>query len=69
MLQRRTPPFYFRKFQSLLLRKLRAKDIPTDRPWSAFRLPRAFAWEVIQAPCECSARQLARQWLRMGNAA
>jgi hypothetical protein len=53
----------------LLLLKLRAKDIPADRPWSAFRLPRAFAWEVVQAQCERSARQLARKWLQMGKAA
>jgi hypothetical protein len=53
----------------LLLLKLRAKDIPADRPWSAFRLQRAFAWEVVQAQCERSARQLARKWLQMGKAA
>ena len=53
----------------LLLLKLRAKDIPTDRPWSAFHLQRAFAWEVVQAPCERSARQLARKWLQLGKAA
>ncbi len=51
-----------------LLLKLRAKDIPADRPWSAFRLQRAFAWEVVQAQCERSARQLARKWLKMGKA-
>jgi hypothetical protein len=33
---------------SLLLLTLHTKDIPTDHPWRAFRLPRAFAWEVIQ---------------------
>jgi hypothetical protein len=33
----------------LLLLKLRAQDIPADRPWSAFRLQHAFAWEVVQA--------------------
>ena len=31
----------------LLLLKLRAKDLPADRPWRAFRLQRAFAWEVM----------------------
>jgi hypothetical protein len=54
---------------SLLLRKLRAKDIPADRPWSAFRLQRAFAWAVVQAQGERSARQLARKWLQTGKAA
>jgi hypothetical protein len=54
---------------SLLLLKLRAQDIPTDRPWSAFRLPRAFAWEVVQAQSERSACQMARKWLQMGKAA
>jgi hypothetical protein len=53
----------------LLLLKLRARDIPADRPWSAFRLQRALAWEVVQAPCERSARQMARKWLQMGTAA
>jgi hypothetical protein len=52
----------------LLLLRLRAHDITPDRPWSAFRLQRAFAWEMAQAPCECSARQLVRKWLRMGKA-
>jgi hypothetical protein len=53
----------------LLLLKLRAKDIPADRPWSAFCLQRAFAWEVMQGPCERSAHQIARQWLQLGRAA
>jgi hypothetical protein len=53
----------------LLLLKLRAKDIPTDRPWSAFRLQRALAWEVIQEQSARSARQIARKWLQMGKAA
>jgi hypothetical protein len=53
----------------LLLLKLRAKDIPTDKPWSACRLQRAFAWEVIQEQYERSARQMVRKWLRMGKAA
>jgi hypothetical protein len=53
----------------LLLLTLRAKDIPADRPWSAFGLQRAFAWEVMQAQCERSARQLARKWLQLGKAA
>jgi hypothetical protein len=53
----------------LLLLKLRAQNIPVDRPWSAFRLQRACAWEVIQAQCERSARQMTRQWLRLGKAA
>jgi Transposase DDE domain len=52
-----------------LLLKLRAQDIPADRPWSAFRLQRAFAWEVAQAHCERSARQMACKWLRMGKVA
>jgi hypothetical protein len=33
----------------LLLLKLRAQDVPANRPWSAFCLQRAFAWEVMQA--------------------
>jgi hypothetical protein len=53
----------------LLLLKLRAKDVPADRPWSAFRLQRAFAWEVVQAQCERSARQMARKWLQLGKVA
>jgi Transposase DDE domain len=53
----------------LLLLKLQAQDIPSDRPWSAFRLQRAFAWEVAQAQCERSARQMARKWLQLGKAA
>jgi hypothetical protein len=53
----------------LLLLKLRANDIPADRPWSAFRLQRAVAWEVVQAQSERSARQMARKWLQMGKAA
>jgi hypothetical protein len=54
---------------ALLLLKLRAKDIPADRPWSAFRLQRAFAWEVVQAQSERSARQMVWKWLQMGKAA
>jgi hypothetical protein len=53
----------------LLLLKLRAKGIPTDRPWSAFRPPCVWAWEMVQMPCERSAGQLARKCLPMGNAA
>jgi hypothetical protein len=53
----------------LLWLKLRAKDIPADRPWSAFRLQRAFASEVMQGQCERSAHQIARKWLKMGKAA
>src|SRR5919108_4635217 len=39
--------------------------LPTDPPWSAFRLQRALAWEVIQAQCERSARRMARKWVQM----
>jgi DDE family transposase len=53
----------------LLLLKLRAEDIPADRPWSAFSLQRAFAWEMVQAQCERSARQIAQKWLQMAKAA
>jgi Transposase DDE domain len=53
----------------LLRLKLCAKDIPTDCPWRAFRLQRAFAWEVVQAQSERSARQMARKWLQMRKAA
>jgi hypothetical protein len=52
-----------------LLLKLRAQDVPADRPWSALRLQRGFAWEVMQAQGERSARQMARKWLQMGKAA
>jgi hypothetical protein len=53
----------------LLLLRLQAKHIPADRPWSAFQLQRQFTWEVLQAQCEPSARQLASKWLQMGTAA
>lgn len=53
----------------LLLLKLRAQDVPADRPWSAFRLQHALAWEVMQAQCERSAHQMARKWLQLGKAA
>jgi hypothetical protein len=53
----------------LLLLRLRANGIPADRPWSAFRLQRALAWEVIAAQCERSAHQMARKWLQMRKAA
>jgi hypothetical protein len=53
----------------LLWLKRRAKDIPANRPWSAFRLQRAFASEVMQGPCARSARHIARKWLKMGTAA
>ena len=53
----------------LLLLKLRANEIPADKPWSAFRLQRALAWEIIHAQCEHSAHQIARKWLQMGRAA
>jgi hypothetical protein len=53
----------------LLLLKLRAQDIPADRPWSAFRLQHALAWEVAPAQCERSAHQMARKWFRLGKAA
>jgi hypothetical protein len=53
----------------LLLLKLCAHDIPADRPWSAFHLQRALAWEVMQAQCERSAHQLARKWLQLGKVA
>jgi hypothetical protein len=53
----------------LLLLKLRAQDIPTDRPGSASSLQRALAREVLQAQCKRSARQMARKWLRLGKVA
>jgi IS4 transposase len=53
----------------LLLLRLQAKRIPADSPWSAFQLQRQLTWEVLQAPCERSAHQLARKWLQMGKAA
>jgi hypothetical protein len=54
---------------SLRLLRLHAKDIPADRPWSAFRRQRACAWEVVQAQGERSAHQMARKWLQIGKAA
>jgi hypothetical protein len=53
----------------LLLLKLCARNVPADRPWSAFRLQRTLAWEMVQAQCERSARQLARKWLQLGKVA
>jgi hypothetical protein len=53
----------------LLLLRLRAQDIPMDRPWSAFTLQRAFAWEVIEEQGTRSAKRLARKWLRKLKAA
>jgi hypothetical protein len=52
-----------------LLLKLRAQDVPADRPWSACWRPRTWAWEVIQAQGERSARQMARKGLQVGKAA
>jgi hypothetical protein len=52
----------------LLLLKLRTKAIPAGCPRRAFHLQRAFAWEVMQALCECSARQRARTWLQLAKA-
>jgi hypothetical protein len=54
---------------SLRWLKLRAQDIPADRPWRALHRHRALTWEVIQAQGERAARQLARKWLQMGKAA
>ena len=54
---------------SVLWLTLHAKDIPADRPWSAFRRQRALASEGLQGQCERSARQIARKWLPLGNAA
>ena len=54
---------------SLLWLKRRAKDIPADRPWSAFRQQRALASEGFQGQCKRSARHIARKWLKMGKAA
>jgi hypothetical protein len=53
----------------LRLLKLRAQDMTPNRPWRAFRLQRAFAWEVMPAQCERAARKMACQWRQMGNAA
>jgi hypothetical protein len=53
----------------LLLLTLQAQHMPAPRPWSAFRLQRAFAWKVVQALYERSAREMARTWLQMGKAA
>jgi hypothetical protein len=48
----------------LLLLRLKAKDISADKPWSAFALQRAVAWEVIDEQCTRSAKRLARKWLQ-----
>ena len=53
----------------LLLLRLKAREIPADRPWSAFALPRALTWEVIAEQSTRSAERLARKWLQMQTAA
>jgi hypothetical protein len=53
----------------LRLLQLQANHIPADQPWSEFQLQRQLMWQVLQAQCERSARQLARKWLQMGKAA
>jgi Transposase DDE domain len=53
----------------LLLLWLRAQDVPANRPWSAFTLQRAFAWEVVEEQCTRSAKRLARKWLQTCKAA
>jgi hypothetical protein len=53
----------------LLLLWLRAQDVPANRPWSAFPLQRAFAWEVVEEQCTRSAQRLARKWLQTCKAA
>jgi hypothetical protein len=53
----------------LLLLRLKAQDIPADKPWSAFALQRTVAWEVIDEQCTRSAMKLARKWLQRLKAA
>ena len=53
----------------LLLLRLKAHQVPADRPWSAFALQRALAWELIEAQCTRSATRLARKWLQKPQAA
>jgi hypothetical protein len=53
----------------LLLLRLRAQDVPADRPWSAFTLQRAFAWEAIEEQGSHSAKRVARKWLQTRAAA
>lgn len=53
----------------LMLITLRAKEIPSGRPWSAFALQQAFASEVAEEQFERSVLQTARKWLRMGKVA
>jgi hypothetical protein len=53
----------------LLLLRLQAHEVPTDRPWSAFALQRTFAWEIIEAQGTRSATRLARKWLQTLKAA
>ncbi|MDQ3830228.1 MAG: hypothetical protein M3361_13205, partial [Candidatus Tectomicrobia bacterium] len=53
----------------LFLRRLQAQHLPADRPWRAVQRQRRFAWEVLQEPCERSARQRAWKWLQRGKAA
>jgi hypothetical protein len=36
----------------LLLLKFRAREIPENDPWSAFRLKRNFTWQIAQVQLE-----------------
>jgi Transposase DDE domain len=53
----------------LFLLRLKASEVPADRPWSAFTLQRAFAWELIEEQCSRSAKRLTRKWLQRKEAA
>jgi hypothetical protein len=53
----------------LLLLRLKAHEVPADRPWSAFALQRALAWEMLDEQCTRSAKKLARKWLQRLKAA
>jgi hypothetical protein len=53
----------------LLLLKFRARDIPTQGPWSAFTLKRNFTWQIAQAQVERSVEQRLRKGLQERKAA
>ena len=53
----------------LLLLRLKAQEVPADRPWSACALQRTLAWEVLEEQCTRSATRLARKWLQRHTAA
>jgi hypothetical protein len=53
----------------LLLLRLKAPEVPANRPWSAFALQQALAWEVMEEQGLRSAKRLACKWLQRLKAA